>query len=156
MNFEFLPMKTVNYQRGLVSFDIPAHWREDTDPAGSARFYDDSDDTGTMRLNVLSFGRKTSQTIEDTARDVFRDQPYEMLPGKLPMRHALTMEDEGGESLQVHRWDVLVAVSPQQWRLVCFGYTGLASAEGEARTQEEFRIVDHAVRTARYASATQN
>jgi hypothetical protein len=147
-------MKTVNYRGGLVSFEIPSQWSEDTDTAGSTRFFEDGDDTGTMRLNLLTFERKESQTLEETAREVFHGQPYELLPGQLPMRHALTVQDEGGESLHVHRWDVLVAVSPQQWRLVCFGYTGLASSAAEARMQEELRAVDHAVRTARYANAS--
>jgi hypothetical protein len=149
-------MKTVNYQGGLVSFEIPSHWCEDIDPAGSARFYEDGNDTGTMRLNVLTFARPGLQTVEDAARDIFRDQPYEMLPRQLPMRHAMTTEVEGGESLSVYRWDVLVAASPQQWRLVCFGYTGLASETWAARTQEELRVVDLAVRNARYASAPQS
>jgi hypothetical protein len=146
-------MKTVTYEGDLVSFEIPSHWREDYDPAGSARYYEEGDDSGTMRLNILTFERKDNQTVEETAHEIFRGQTHEILAGWLPMRHALTVEDEGGEFLHVHRWDVLVAASPQQWRLVCFGYTGLASGAGEARTREEFRVVDHAVRTARYAGA---
>ncbi|ATC63565.1 hypothetical protein CMV30_06130 [Nibricoccus aquaticus] len=148
-------MKTIHYQRGLVSFEIPSHWCEDADAAGSARFYADGDDTGTMRLNTLTFEREQLQAVEETAREVFRGQAYEMLPGGLPMRHVLTTENEGGEWLHVHRWDVLVAVSPGHWRLVCFGYTGLASAAEEPRMQEELRFVEHAVRTARYPSAQQ-
>lgn len=49
--------------------------------------------------------------------------------------------------------DILVPVSPQQPRLLCFGSTGLASGAGVACTQKELRLVDHAVRTARYANA---
>jgi hypothetical protein len=148
-------MKTVNYRGGLVSFEIPSHWTEDSDLAGSARFFEDAVDSGTMRLNLLTFERKDSRTLDQAASEVFHNEPYELLAGQLPMRHSLTAEDEEGELLHVHRWDVLVAVSPQLWGLVCFGYTGLASSAGEAHMQQEIRAVDHAVRTARYVTAPQ-
>jgi hypothetical protein len=148
-------MKTVIYRSGIVSFEIPSHWSEDNDPAGSARFYAKGDESGTMRLNLFTFERKKAQTLGQIALEVFRGQTYELLAGQLPMRHVLTAEDEGGELLHVHRWDVLVPVLPQQWGLVCFGYTGLASEAAGARMQEEVHAVDHAVRTARYASGPQ-
>lgn len=144
-------MKTVSYGEGVVTFDLPSDWCEDVDPLGSARYYADGEDTGTMRLNILPFDHPQTLTLETAAREVFRDQSCEWLANGLPLRHTLATVDEHGESLHLHRWDILVPVTENQWRLVCFGYTTLASRAETADAQEELRIVETAVRHARHA-----
>lgn len=143
-------MKTIQFREGIVSFEIPEHWCEDRDAAGSARFYDESQDLGTMRLNVLSFPRDRDVPEERVLKAAFGGKAFERLANGLPLCYFVAQEDEGGERLDVHRWDVLVAASAKEWRLICFGYTALASQSKEASTIEEFRAVDQAVRNARF------
>ena len=49
-------LKTIVYRGGVVRFRIPADWQEEYGPAGGGTFYAPGDDTGTLRLNVTTFG----------------------------------------------------------------------------------------------------
>jgi hypothetical protein len=51
-------MKPVVYRGGIVSFSIPANWREEYESDGGGTFYEDGTDTGTLRLHVISVGKK--------------------------------------------------------------------------------------------------
>lgn len=47
-------LKTVSYRGGVVSFRIPAHWREKYTPDGGGSFYEDPPDSPTFRLEVVT------------------------------------------------------------------------------------------------------
>lgn len=56
-------LKHIKYRGGIAEFQIPSHWREEYEPGGGGTFYEDSPDSGTLRLNVLSLSSKdTSQS----------------------------------------------------------------------------------------------
>lgn len=67
------PNKTINYRGGVVTMEIPAHWKEEYEPKGGGTFYEDRADSGTLRLNVLTFEDKNGRPSEDTIRSVMRD-----------------------------------------------------------------------------------
>ena len=46
-------LKTVNYRGGVVTFRIPAHWREEYGADGGGIFYDTAPDAGTFRARWL-------------------------------------------------------------------------------------------------------
>lgn len=140
-------LKSIVYRGGLVAFKIPATWREEHEPDGGAAFYEDGADTGTLRLNVLSFERK-SATARDPANDF-----TEVLPSGARLRRSRKEAEERGTLIYLYRWEVLVSISPDRWRLVCFTHTVLASRVDSAATQEELRSVDSLVRDAEYATA---
>src|SRR5687767_3790902 len=48
-------LKTINYRGGVVRFCILANWKEEYEEAGGGTFYAPDDDTGTLRLNVMTF-----------------------------------------------------------------------------------------------------
>jgi hypothetical protein len=52
-------MKTIRYRGGIVTFRIPAHWTEEYEEEGGGIFYNEDNDSGTLRLNVLTFASKT-------------------------------------------------------------------------------------------------
>ena len=126
---------------------IPATWREEYEPDGGATFYEEGDGTGTLRLNVLSFERKSS-----TARDPSEDFPEDLKPG-VRLRHNRKEAEEHGAEILLYRWEVLVAVPPDRWRLVCFTHTVLGSSVESAATRKELRMVDSLVREAEYSTA---
>lgn len=144
--------KPVVYRGGLVSFRIPENWREEYDPEGGGTFYEDKPDSGTLRLNVLSFEKKTALTLKDATRELFAGQPHEVLPCGLPMRHYVKETEERGTALRLYRWEVLIPVSPKQWRLACFTHTITAAQDETAQSQEELRLVNSIVREARYST----
>ena len=79
--------KPVIYRGGLVSFNIPSRWREEYELQGGGTFYEVGEDTGTLRLNVLTFEKKENLSIEDVAREFFDGKAHEVLSSGFPMRH---------------------------------------------------------------------
>jgi hypothetical protein len=53
------PLKVITYRGGLVRFRIPAAWREEYEDAGGGIFYAPGDDTGTLRISVLTMEAPT-------------------------------------------------------------------------------------------------
>jgi len=147
-------LKTISYRGGLVAFEIPTDWTDEYERNGGGTFYNKEPDSGTLRLNVLSMARKVPAPLEDVAREVFRGDSYQTLPSGNPVRHFVKRVEERGTLLDLHRWEVLVAVSAVDLRLACFTHTMLASQEGSARAARELAAVDSAVRTARYSTAS--
>ena len=55
-------LKTISYRGGVVTFQIPSTWIEEYEEQGGGTFYEDSPDSGTLRLNVMTF--KTPQSSD--------------------------------------------------------------------------------------------
>jgi hypothetical protein len=146
-------LKTIRYRGSLVEAEIPANWKEEYEAEGGGTFYEDKPDSGTLRLNVLSFASKEARLPSDVVREVFGAEGYETLPSGFSMRHSVKTAEERGTQLHLYRWEVLVPVTPIRSRLVCFTHTLLAAQEGTNRAKEELRIIDSIVRTARFSTA---
>jgi hypothetical protein len=72
-------LKPITYRGGIVRFEIPSDWIEEFETSGGGTFYENRPDSGTLRLNVLSFSSKNTPS-EEMARSVFKDNPTEVLP----------------------------------------------------------------------------
>jgi len=48
-------MKTIEYRGGVVSFRIPSKWKEEYEEKGGGTFYEPVQDSGTLRLNIITF-----------------------------------------------------------------------------------------------------
>lgn len=145
-------MKTINYRGGLVSFEIPSHWKEEYEVEGGGTFYEDNPNSGTLRLNVLSFNSNKSNQSSDVIRDVFGHEGHEILSCGYAMRHFLKKAEEQGTPLHLYRWEVLVPVSQTQYRIVCFTHTLLATQEGTDLANSELHLVDSLVRAAYFST----
>jgi hypothetical protein len=71
--------KTVNYRGGVVSFEIPEHWKEEYEPKGGGTFYEDRPDSGTLRLHVLGFSSTSGRSSEDTLSQLNAKEQLEKL-----------------------------------------------------------------------------
>ncbi|MGC4119525.1 MAG: hypothetical protein QM765_34135 [Myxococcales bacterium] len=143
-----LQLKTICYRGGLVTFRIPAHWKEEYEPDGGGTFYEEGLDTGTLRLNVLSAesgGKATAAVMLET---VFKSGTYEELTGGFRLRRSIKATDRG---ILLRRWEVGVPVLESELRIYCFTHTVLAAKEADAKTQVDLALVDEAVRTATYS-----
>ena len=145
-------MKPVVYRGGIVSFSIPQSWREEYASDGGGTFYEEKSDTGTLRLNVLSFEKKEPMPLDAATKEIFAGSDHEILPSGFPLRRYLKKAEERGTSLHLHRWEVLVPVLPSRWRLVCFTHTVLAAQEENSATKAELQFVDDMVRRADYST----
>lgn len=145
-------MKTIDYRGGLVSFEVPDDWREEYEEEGGGTFYEDKPDSGTLRLNVLSFANKEAKSPPQVIEEMFGAEGYEILPCGLAMRHGVKETEEQSTPLHLYRWEILVPVTPTHVRLACFTHTLLAAQEGTERAKVELNIVDSIVRTARFST----
>ena len=146
-------IKTIKYRGGVVSFEIPEHWKEEYEPIGGGTFYEDRPDSGTLRLNVLDFSSTTGRSSEIMMRQFDTDVSYEALKCGLGLKRYVKIVEENEELLSLHRWDIHVPVPPTGFRLVCFSYTILASQENDPKIKEELVLIEEIVRIARFSTA---
>src|SRR5262245_36734912 len=115
-------LKMIKYRGGIAEFAIPSHWHEEYEPEGGGTFYDDSPDSGTLRLNVLTCESKDTPE-EQMAATAFRDGTITTTTGGFPLRRKEKVVEEDSESLHVVSWEVAIPVPPKSLRLALFSYT---------------------------------
>lgn len=140
-------LKTISYRGGIVTFSVPKAWKEEYEPVGGGTFYDNRPDSGTLRLNVLSFDSQETPAPQ-MALKAFPEGSFEILGSGLPFRQSMVQVTENQELLHIHKWDIAVPVQPRSLRLVLFSYTILASQETEAKTKAELALINESIRTA--------
>ena len=143
--------KQICYRGGIARFVIPATWNEEYDPPGGATFYEDRPDSGTLRLSVLQFESKGSETCEQMIASLILRSGYESLRDELAVRHYAKSTVEDDEQLQIHYWEVGVPIEPNSVRLAIFSYTILASQAEDHAVLEEIELLDHSIRDAEYS-----
>jgi hypothetical protein len=62
-------MKTITYRGGLITFQIPTDWIEEYEENGGGTFYEDSPESGTLRLNVLTIKEKEN-SVKNLVNDI--------------------------------------------------------------------------------------
>jgi hypothetical protein len=142
-------LKTVAYRGGIAKFSIPDSWLEENEPAGGATYYEDREDSGTLRLNVLQFESK--EPSEMMIQDLIRNQNYEPLQDELAIRREAESTAEDGETLDIYTWNVAVPVPPNAVRLAVFSYTILQSQSSESSFQREIELLGNSFRDAEYS-----
>ncbi len=146
-------LKKIIYRGGIAIFDIPSDWIEEYDPSGGATFYEDSPDSGTLRLKVLSFSSKNTPAKE-MVRSVFKDNSIETLPSGFLMRHYIKHTEEKGEKLEIHCWEVTVPIEPYSLRLITFTYTILTGQQSDPRIVGELEMIMQNIKKAQFSQET--
>jgi hypothetical protein len=144
------PSKQVVYRGGIASFEIPASWVEEYEPEGGGAFYEPRDDSGTLRLSVLSFSSENEPALEmaSSALEGANDRSNE----GFPLSYEVEETQEDGALLEIHRWQVAVPVLPHSVRLAIFSYAVLAGQVIQPHISEELRFVDASIRNARFST----
>ena len=132
-------------------FYLPTHWKEEYEPLGGATFYEACLDSGTLRLNVLSFENNKGKSAEDMVATVFAPEEREILANGLTMRRIMKTAEENGEILHIHRWEVAVPIPPNGINIVVFAHTLVAGQESEPARAAELEFIDWSVRHAEFA-----
>ena len=146
--------KTVNYRGGVVSFEIPEHWKEEYEPKGGGTFYEDRPDSGTLRLHVLGFSSTSGRSSEDTLSQLNAKEQLEKLKCGLHVKRYVKKVEENGEVLSLYRWEICIPVPPVDWRMACFTHTIVAGQETDPKIREELDLVDEIVLAARFSTAS--
>jgi hypothetical protein len=144
-------MKTITYRGGIVTFRIPAHWREEYAPNGGGTFYEDSPDSGTFRLEIIT-ARAPYPLTAESAPDVLSaindasSANIEQLPnGCALIRYAKSVM-EGQNQLQITFWSIAQVVSATHSRIATFSYTILESQRSGIQSLRELELLDREVR----------
>jgi hypothetical protein len=148
-------MKTVRYRGGIVTFRIPAHWTEEYKDEGGGTFYDADNDSGTLRLNVLTFASKTPVTTRtamsllEARRQQYQGALTDLGNGNALLRYTEVTQEEG-ESLTIHYWQIANVVPPNHIRLAIFSYTKPTELADD-NTAADVAMMDEELRVCRFA-----
>lgn len=148
-------MKTIRYGGGIVTFRIPAHWTEEYEEEGGGIFYDEDNESGTLRLNVLTFTSKTSVTTRtamsllEARRQEYQGTLTDLGNGNALLRYTDVAQEEG-ESLTVHYWQIASVVPPNHFRLAIFSYTKPTKLADDGRAAD-LAMMEEELRVCRFA-----
>ncbi len=144
-------LKTISYRGGVVTFRIPANWKEEYSPEGGASFYGDAPDSPTFRLEVIT-AKSPSPITPANSADVlsalrqFASGSIERLPsGCALIRHTQSTVDRGHQ-LFITFWSVAHVIPPDHARVATFSYTLLDRQRSDFRFEHEMELLDREVR----------
>lgn len=148
-------LKTIQYRGGIARFQIPKSWVEEYEPRGGGTFYEPGDDTGTLRINVISFERPLKDgDPKPTAFDVLTltrsPNQIKPLPRGLAIVRYITNGEENSERLRFYRWEICVCVTATRYHIIAFTYTIVDGQEKEPKMQEELKLLDQLIVAGEY------
>jgi hypothetical protein len=147
-------VKRVRYRGGILEFEIPDDWTEESAAEGAA-YYRDRPGTGTLRLRtVTACPPETVQQRHVVEAAASSAQPEDPAPELLPNGNALRCYwregVEGGVPVRVRYWQLASAAPPSTVRVAIFSYTVLPSESAEA----VLAMLDGEIRQAAFTSLT--
>jgi hypothetical protein len=154
-------MKTIVYRGGVVTFRVPAHWREESSDMDGGVFYEDRADSGTLRLKVITVA--TPKELEaGSAIDILRVAQNGLkrsnVEGTIMAREdgnaLFRYEDsasEQGRALTIFYWMIANPVPPHHARVVTFSYTVLAEHRNEPELQRGLAMLEAEIEAARFS-----
>jgi hypothetical protein len=151
-------MKEIVYRGGLVTFAIPANWIEEYGDDGGGIFFEDYRDSGTLRLNVLTF--ESNEQSDNIDVDTLVKEKAKERGGIaiiLDEGNALVRYDEqsieNGEQITLRYWSVYNPVPPNHVRVAVFSYTLLSSQFTKSRYVKELEMLDREIAKIRFATS---
>jgi hypothetical protein len=154
-------MKTIVYRGGVVTFRIPAHWREEYSDFDGGTFYEDHPDSGTLRLKIITmttpeqsqsgFAMGMLQVVVDRLRN---EQQVECTTkGRRDGNAVLMYEEAGserGQSLTIFYWVVSNPLPPRHARAATFSYTILAEQRDSSQVQHDLEMLEAEIEAATF------
>lgn len=140
-------MKLIKYDGGIVSFKLPSDWKEEYYDDGSAAFYREDSDSGTLRLSVQSVevGSEYTESVElSSESDIYVQDGF-------PLKEEVKLINEGGDDSLVYSWKVIVPIDSTEKKIVWFSYTILASQEGDPSINLELNFIRNTILKAGYS-----
>ena len=147
-------MKVIGYRGGLISFRIPAHWREEYEEDGGGTFYEDIANSGTLRVSVITAAKKQDDhQIIDQAHlfDMFRSSTkasegavLKLDRGNVLLRYRQCAIEQG-EELAMHCWEIGNAMPPDQFKIAVFTYTILETLSSKPPAMTELALLEQEI-----------
>jgi hypothetical protein len=149
-------LKKISYRGGVVEFSIPANWKAESENDGGGIFYEDSPDSGTLRLSVLT-ARSPRPISDKAASDALRglsqaqSRQIESLTNGNALLHYSVPSTESGHKLHMVYWIVANPVRPDHIRIATFSYTLLEGQQEQERFKKDLATIDSQVRKAAFS-----
>lgn len=144
-------MKRISYRGGLVGFQIPSHWVEECGDEGGGTFYEDSPDSSTLRLNVMSFEIGGGDPLAAAQNATGDERPVALGPAAYLYGPLEKSVEEEGENLLMLSWKVAFPVFPNKVRMAIFTYTILERQRDDSDIVQEIEMIEKSIRTASYS-----
>jgi len=139
-------MKTISYRGGIITLQIPAQWKEEYQPEGGGMFYDDRPDSGTLRLNVLTF-KAPEGKLATNGYSHFAAMP--LGDGERLVR---TLHDDGLKiskksaverevKIKLYCWQIAHCAPPSKLYIASFTWTILQSQSTDPKFQKEVEFL---------------
>ena len=141
--------KIVNYRGGLVQFKIPESWTEEIEETNGGTFYEDSPDSGTLRLEVLTYKNENGLSSE-MVKSLIAKNGYESHGGDLAIQESTDRTEEDGENITIYYWKVGSPFGTNELNIFCFSYTILTSQEAIESFKNEVMFIGSEVKNAIY------
>ncbi len=144
-------MRFINYRGGVVKFLIPDYWEEEYDEDGGGTFYAEEEDSGTLRLNVLSlksqssFGPNAAVALLQPRATEY-DTTVVVLDSNSALLSYVYEVEEDGEQLAIFCWQIANLISAEHARVALFSYTVLARKREEPEIQEDIAMLNENLR----------
>ena len=145
-----MTLKTINYRGGILRFRIPSDWVEEYEDGGGGMFYEPGDETGTLRVNVITAEGPPDQPVA-------LDRLFELLSSASTSRGATPTGlgenavmirydmagEERGRALAIRCWQILQALPPKNLRNVLF--TLLSDQFSQPTSIEDLELLDREI-----------
>jgi hypothetical protein len=155
-----LQLKTINYRGGVVRFRIPADWAEEYGEDGGGMFYKPGDNTGTLRLNIITAKAPPAQPVSShTSHDFLSTDAAKYGQPVVPLRDGVAMlqydeeSEERAHRIKLRIWRIAQAIPPDHIRHAMFTYALLAADFDQPQFKEELGLLDTELRACELAPA---
>lgn len=142
-------MKTVTSAGKQVSFRVPKNWQSEPEGNGMM-FYAPEPDSGTLRLDVLTF-RSPNSPADEPPSSLSHAQkmgvPLETLPSGIHFLRAQTKAKEEDDDLASIEWN-LEAREGEYTAIAIFSFTLLESQVEVSKYKEQIEMLDREIRQA--------
>ena len=145
-------MKQVQY-RGMVTFDIPDNWQEDTDDDTAGLYYDDNEHGGLLQLSLTTADNANPVTT-DMLRSMLdsltaaKTKTLETLSNGSVLMSYVTPNREDGQLRVIFFWILAGLAAPNSVRIANFSYTLPAAHAAGLGAQKTVAQLDKSVHNA--------
>ena len=145
--------KQISYRGGLVMFSLPSAWTEEYEPEGGGIFYAPGEETGTLRLDVIT-AKAPTPISSSASREVLQKVGHsqiERLPTGSAISNWVSREEDRGVPITIYWWCVADVVEPDHIRIANFSYSILSSQEKSAQVASDLSFLEQSIRSIRFS-----
>lgn len=139
-------MKPIVYRGGIITFRVPATWKEEYESEGGGTFYDDRPDSGTLRLNVLTFKAPEGKPAVDgyshfAATPLKEGERLIRTSNGDGLKLSKKSAEERGTKIDLYSWQLAHSAPPEKFYIASFTWTILTSQSTDPKFQQEMAFL---------------